>query len=431
MSDRRNPIAWWLRILLFVLPVAGGTATYLLAAALKDQWFGTHMIWMALAAMAIALGGLFSVPTNTGNRFTPSYIVAAALPIIAEFNTRAIDAPSIPVFSRNESLVVIGTGLTVLWSIRTLRGDHPISVADRYVRRGAVFVTYVYVYDLMVSTRLLDGSDWRSLSFFVISLFAAFVVEIAIDVLVTGRFRGAKRHYAIAASVTDGSVFVALMAAGALFGIAYEAISAWAIAVAILPYSFTAAVFRRVADTRRTYEQTLVALAQIPEVGGHTALGHAKRTNELSVAVAEWIGVTPKQFEQINYASYLHDIGRITLNEPSILRQGFTDVDIARWGSEIVGQTPYLSAVAEAVQRQYEPFRSPGEVANPDIPLASRIIKACSAYDESVNELGFSALEAMERIHRGTVYDYDPEVVKALRSVLERKGAFHPVATPV
>lgn len=413
-----------------LLPIGAAFSVFVLFQKLNlDRIDDPELVGIVVAALGIALAGMFSVPTNTGNRLTPSYIAVAALPIIANFDERETGGPSIPVLSRDGAIVAILVGLALLWVIRTTRGEDPRSVADRFVRRLAVFATYIYVYAALRQTMFLAGSDWQRLAFFVAALAGAFLVEVFVDVVFKGRLRGGMGPYALAASLTDGIVFMALMATGALFGISFEVIGYGAIAVAVLPYSFTAMAFRRLADSRRTYSQTIVALAQVPEAGGHTKLGHASRTNALAVAVARRIGVSPKEYEQINYASYLHDIGRITLNEPSILRQGFTDMDIARWGAEIVGQTPYLHGVAEAVRRQHEPFRSPGEVSNLDLPLASRIIKVCSAYDESVNEMGFSPLEAMERIHRGTIYDFDPDVAKQLREVLERRGAFnHPAA---
>lgn len=420
----------WIRWASVVLPIGAAYIGYLVVGPLRAEGMTTEeVLWIAAASLTIALAGLFSVPTNTGNRLTPSYIAVAALPIISSSDTAETGAASVPIFSRDAAVLSILVGLVALWLARSLRGEDARSVSDRFLRRLAVFAAYIYVYSLLQETMLLTGSDWQRLAFFGGALIAAFLTEVLMDILVSGRFRSGRRQYAITASLTDGTIFVALMSTGALFGIAFEAIGLWAIAVAVLPYSFTAAAFRRLADTRRTYGQTIVALAQVPEAGGHTKFGHAGRTNDLAVAVALRIGVSASQYEQINYASYLHDIGRITLNEPSILRQGFTDMDIARWGAEIVGQTPYLHGVAEAVRRQHEPFRSPGEVSNLDLPLASRIIKVCSAYDESVNEMGFSPLEAMERIHRGTIYDFDPDVAKQLREVLERRGAFnHPAA---
>jgi HD-GYP domain-containing protein (c-di-GMP phosphodiesterase class II) len=275
----------------------------------------------------------------------------------------------------------------------------------------------------------MEGSEWRRVVLFSLAGLGAFMVEVVLHVIFTGRMFGGRTRHGVTSSISDAAVFASLLATGALFGLSYEAIDEWAFAVAVLPYAFTAGAFRRLSQTKGTYEQTLVALAQIPEVGGHTPIGHAARTNELATAVAERIGVSPRDYEQIKYASFLHDIGRITLNEPSILRQGFTDVDLAGWGAEIVGETKYLEDVATIVRRQHEPFRSPGEVSNPDLPLASRIIKVCSAYDESVHEMGFSPLEALERIHRGTVYDFDPDVVRELREVLERRGMLnHPAS---
>jgi HD-GYP domain-containing protein (c-di-GMP phosphodiesterase class II) len=54
--------------------------------------------------------------------------------------------------------------------------------------------------------------------------------------------------------------------------------------------------------------------------------------------------------------------------------------------------------------------------------MASKIIKATSAYDHATMELGFSPLEALEVLHRGAAYDFDPDVVHAVRRVLERRG---------
>ncbi len=119
----------------------------------------------------------------------------------------------------------------------------------------------------------------------------------------------------------------------------------------------------------------------------------------------------------------MHDIGRITLNQPSILRMGFTDEDIARWGSEMVAEVPYLDHVSELVLKQHEPYRRPGEQKDPDLPMGAKIIKAASAYDHATTELGFMPVEALEVLHRGAAYDYDPDVVGAIRAVLERQQA--------
>ncbi len=431
MRERRNlRAARWVWLAAGVLVVASGTAAFgLFRGETGGQLNG--LAWSILiAAAAIAATGLFTVPTTSGNRLTPAYIVVTALPLVAEreiVDEKLIGA--IPFFGLESALAAVLGGLAVLAVLRAIRGDDAQEIVERFVRRLVVFVAYLLAYEGLSRTDFLQGSEWRRLVLFAIAGLGAFAVEVLLHVTFTGRLLGGRARHGVASSASDAAVFVSLLATGALFGLSFETIGAWALAVAVLPYAFTAGAFRRLAQTKRTYEQTLVALAQIPEAGGHTPVGHAARTNDLATAVAERIGVSPKEYERINYASFLHDIGRITLNEPSILRQGFTDVDLAGWGAEIVGETEYLDEVATIVRRQHEPFRSPGEVSNPDLPLASRIIKVCSAYDESIYEMGFSPLEALERIHRGTVYDFDPDVVRELREVLERRGMLnHPAA---
>ena len=125
----------------------------------------------------------------------------------------------------------------------------------------------------------------------------------------------------------------------------------------------------------------------------------------------------------------MHDIGRITLTEPAIIRVGYTDDDIARWGAEIISQAPYLERIADHVRRLHEPYRKPGEQSDPAISTISKIVRATSAYDHLVVERELSALQAIEVLHQGAAYDFDPHVVAAMRRVLERRGAFHPGAS--
>ena len=54
--------------------------------------------------------------------------------------------------------------------------------------------------------------------------------------------------------------------------------------------------------------------------------------------------------------------------------------------------------------------------------MISKIIKVASAYDQAVHEMHLSPLEGLERIHRGSAYDFDPDVSASLRRVLVQRG---------
>jgi HD-GYP domain-containing protein (c-di-GMP phosphodiesterase class II) len=56
------------------------------------------------------------------------------------------------------------------------------------------------------------------------------------------------------------------------------------------------------------------------------------------------------------------------------------------------------------------------------VPVPSKVIKVSSAYDQAVNELGLRPVEALERIHQGSAYEFDPLVAASLRRVLVHRG---------
>ena len=192
----------------------------------------------------------------------------------------------------------------------------------------------------------------------------------------------------------------------------------WALPVTVLPYAFSHTAFVRYHNTRITYGQTIRALAQIPEVAGLAPRGHSTRTADLAVAVARELGLHPDEVTELEYAALVHDIGRITLNEPAILRAGYTDEDIARWGAQIVAEAPHLERVAESVSQQYRPYRQAGQERDPNVPVASKVIKVASAFDRARFELKLAPIDALEQVHRGSTYDFDPEVTASLRRVL-------------
>ena len=227
--------------------------------------------------------------------------------------------------------------------------------------------------------------------------------------------------------VDDFNVFICLVGTGALLGLAFDRLGPWAFGVAGLPFLFAQSAFGRMLTIRRTYRQTIRALARIPEVAGLGTEGHADRTAELASEVGFDLAFSRKELEDLEYAALMHDIGRITLTEPAILRVGYTDDDIARWGAEIIGEAPYLHEVAELVRKLHEPYRKPGEQSDPAVPLISKVVRAASSYDHLISERQLSPLQAIEVLHQGAAYDFDPAVIAALRRVLERRLAFHPV----
>lgn len=388
-------------VLTALAPIAG---LWLVSTSSVD---GAHV---AAALVAIVLGSFITPAVSSGNRLTLSISVAAALPFILTHHGE-VDLPGV--------VGVYMLGSVMLVVLEVLRFSDFWRAFTQAARHLLGYTTFALVYALVSSTTSGWASGWQVLIPFGAGGLAWLGMEISIWALFAApTFRVSPRYLALS-EVKDANVFVSLVATGALFGLMFEQLDWWALPVALLPYSFAHGAFKRFQETRSTYRQTIRALAQIPEAAGLNLRGHSDRTAELAVAMAKDLGLSPEEVEDVEFAALMHDIGHITLNDPMVVEQGWSEEDLARWGAEIIAGAPSLDRVAGYVRRQYEPFRNPGERSDPTVPTVARIIKIASAYDAERVGNGASRLEALEHLHQGAAYDYDPEVVDSLRRVLD------------
>lgn len=384
---------------------------------------GGNPLFILIAAAFLVVGSMFGVATsNSGNHFTMGLAVAAAIPFVFSLSDLGMSEPA-------ASIAAFGLGLAGVWVVRHVRGESHRDLLPVVVRRFAGYLVYGIVYSSMRFGlfRDLDGG-WEDLFPFAVAVTAWLTVEVTVRALLVIGPRELSRSYLARAMIHDLNVFLGLALTGALFGELFGPIGWWALPIALLPYSFAHSAFKRFQETKTTYRQTIRALARIPEVSGLGIDGHADRTTETATSIAKELGLGPAQVEEVEYAALMHDIGRVSLSEPQILKMGFTDDDIARWSAEIIAESPYLEKVAGEVRDQYESYRKPGEQDDPDISLVSRIIKVSAAYDWKVYRSGMSPLAALEELHAGAAYEYDPEVVASLRRLLETRGVLRPTA---
>jgi HD domain len=408
---------WSPRVLVFaswLFPVVSATVGIYAASEA-----GGNPLYILVAAAALVIGSIFNVATtDSGNRFTMGVAVAAAVPFV--FSGLDMVEPT-------GSIAAFGLGLAVVWAFRHSRGEDHRDLLPIMVRSFGGYVVYAVVYSAMRVGLFADlNGGWEDLFPFAVAVAAWLAVEVLIRALLVVGPRELSRSYLARSLLHDLNVFMGLALTGALFGELFGAIGWWALPIALLPYSFAHAAFKRFQETKTTYRQTIRALARIPEVSGLGIDGHADRTTDLATSIAKEVGLGPSQVADVEYAALMHDIGRVSLSEPQILKMGYTDDDLARWSAEIIAESPYLQRVAEQVRHQYESYRKPGEQDDPDISDVSRIIKVSAAYDWRVHKSGMSPLSALEELHAGAAYEFDPEVVASLRRILEARGVLRP-----
>jgi HD-GYP domain-containing protein (c-di-GMP phosphodiesterase class II) len=132
----------------------------------------------------------------------------------------------------------------------------------------------------------------------------------------------------------------------------------------------------------------------------------------------------------------LHDIGKLAIPEPILAKPGPLDDD--EWvfirnhpliGERIVRAATSLAPASELIRWTHERYDGtgyPDGLRGDEIPIGSRIIAVCDAFDAMLSERPYSparsvaaALEELQR-HAGT--QFDPTAVSAFCDLIARRA---------
>jgi hypothetical protein len=379
--------------------------------------------------VAIVIGEMFRV-TLPGSRHTAPMATAAALAF-----AMTVDSAQGASAGYRAPLVVAVTAIAMAVGLipNVIRG-RSVRLPDLANRLIGIAVAALLFREVPVS----DGrsvlelhATWPA---YVLALIMVLVsaVALSVEVVLMATVRAARSHARFRRTLVDEfraafGLNAALSATGALVALAERPLGLVAIPLFLFPLVLTQFAVRRQSAIRRTYGQTIRTLSRLTELGGYTEAGHASRVAALSMAMGYELGMSERDMLNLEYAALLHDIGQVSLTEPipggaTVLAAPADQRRIAHDGAEIVRQTGVLDNVAVILEAQTTPYRQVREFGE-DLPMSSRIIKVCNAYDDLAGDNPGPARRntAIERIHLGLGYEYDPRVVDALIRALARR----------
>ncbi|WP_353953040.1 HD domain-containing phosphohydrolase [Knoellia sp. S7-12] len=260
-------------------------------------------------------------------------------------------------------------------------------------------------------------------------MMGAAAAGLYVDLVLTGLVRAKRRALPVASTLREElgeaqALTLGVLAAGPLVAFLAPVVGLASLPLGLLPMVLTYFAVRRYTTNRETYRQTIATLSRLTEVAGYTPTGHASRVAARSVSIARSMGMHAEDVQELEYAALLHDLGQVGLRSPipdgaTVLAAPADQRRIASEGARIVRRTEVLDRVADLMEGQTTPFRHVREWGE-KVPLESRIIKVSNAFDDfSHGRADATSIDAaLERIHLGLGYEYDPEVVEALiRSV--------------
>ncbi len=187
-------------------------------------------------------------------------------------------------------------------------------------------------------------------------------------------------------------------------------------------------------QAEKMFIQSIWGLVQALEAKDPYAGKHSENVMYYSMGIAQTMDIPPKQMEIIRRAAMIHDIGkigvpdailskpnRLTMHERGIIEQH------PLIAVRILEKMSFLEQEVAIVRCHHEKWNGrgyPDGLSEGSIPIGARILTVADALDALTSERSYhqslSLDEAIKIIVNSSGYDFDPDVVNALISWIEK-----------
>jgi len=213
-------------------------------------------------------------------------------------------------------------------------------------------------------------------------------------------------------------------------------------ATVLIPCGLLYYAYRLQSSLQQVYLQSLRTLSALLEAkvegspsassgwrGGQP--GHGEQVAKLAARMAERLELPAGQVEQIRYAGYLHDIGKVGVPS-SLLSRGRDHYGAepeavrlhATLGAGILAPIRFLGPAAEIVKAHHERWDGlgyPVGLRGKQIPLGARLLSLANAYVGMTHSPAqpLSPEQALARLRKAAGARFDPEMASLLAKVLQ------------
>ena len=191
------------------------------------------------------------------------------------------------------------------------------------------------------------------------------------------------------------------------------------------------------ANTRITL-QSMYTLAKTIDAKDKYTNGHSMRVARYSKMIAERMGFTEAQIEEINNMAMLHDIGKIGIPDAIINKTSrLTDeeYDIIKThpavGYDILSEMPELQSVGVGARWHHERYDGkgyPDGLKGEEIPLPARIIGVADAYDAMTSNRSYRKYLPQDAVRselkNGTGTQFDPEIAGIMLEIMREDADY-------
>jgi len=158
---------------------------------------------------------------------------------------------------------------------------------------------------------------------------------------------------------------------------------------------------------------------------------HSYRVANMSKYMASYLQLPSHDIERIEIAALFHDVGKEIIRSPIWEKTGnLTEEEfklaqkhpIQSYEYLMKSKDPYLSSLSIPVRHHHERFDGrgyPDKLSGQNIPISSRIIALCDAYDAMTSirpyrQFRYSPEKALGILRNGSGRQHDPNLIEVL-----------------
>jgi HD-GYP domain-containing protein (c-di-GMP phosphodiesterase class II) len=182
------------------------------------------------------------------------------------------------------------------------------------------------------------------------------------------------------------------------------------------------------------YQGTALLLGDVIEADDAYTGSHSRGVVELSLAVADRLGLRFEQRRNVEFAALLHDVGKISVPDEIINKPG--PLDDAEWEvirrhtiegermlKRIGGVLAEVGTIVRASHEDFDGTGYPDGLKGEEIPIEARIVTCCDAFSAMTTTRSYRVAmdteAALAELRACSGTQFDPQVVAVLVDLVE------------